>query len=177
MRRTFCFGLIILLAISPFGCSKQEDKPQLTQKPPTGENRPATDDGDELAIKSLVEDFGRALQTVYLQGPGDMVKKSINENYGRFVTPSLLAEWLNDPSNAPGRVVSSPWPDRIEIRSMKPLSEDTYELEGEIIEITSVEKVSGGAAARQPITLLVKKTGTRWLIDGVTLGYRKGEAG
>jgi len=65
---------------------------------------------------------------------------------------------------------SSPWPERIDILSIKPLSEDAYEVKGEIIEITSVEKVNGGIAAKRSITLVAKKIGNRWLIDAATLG-------
>lgn len=79
----------------------------------------------------------------------------MQENYGDYVSPALLAKWLNDPLNAPGRLTSSPWPDRIEILSIEPLSEYAYEVEGEIIEITSVEKASGGVAAKRPITFVV----------------------
>ncbi|GEM_PF-5256855 len=51
-------------------------------------------------------------------------------------------------------MLSSPWPDRIEIQSIKKLPEQGYEVRGEIIEITSEEKVKGGFAAKQPITLV-----------------------
>ncbi|MHB8280613.1 MAG: hypothetical protein ACYDIA_23660 [Candidatus Humimicrobiaceae bacterium] len=94
----------------------------------------------------------------------------MQENYGNLVSQALIKEWINDPPNAPGRLTSSPWPDRIEILSTEKLSEDTYEVKGEIIEITSVEKMSGGVAAKRPITLALKKIENSWLIDDVTLG-------
>lgn len=164
MKKPFLFALILLLGVSFSGCINRGNEAQPKDK------LQQTDEGDEAAVASLVEDFGSKLQKVSLQAPRDIVKKSMQENYGDFVSPALLAERINDPSNAPGRLTSSPWPDRIEILSIEPLSEYAYEVEGEIIEITSVEKASGGVAAKRPITLVVKKIENRWLIDAATLG-------
>jgi hypothetical protein len=128
---------------------------------------------EKEAIVSIVEGFGSKLQTVSLLDPKKVVEKSMQENYGNLVSQALIEEWISgisDPLSAPGRLTSSPWPDRIEILSIKKLSEDRYEVKGEIIEITSVEKVSGGVAAKRPVTLALKKIKNRWLIDDVTLG-------
>ena len=92
---------------------------------------------------------------------------------GGLVSPELLKEWQNDPQKAPGRVVSSPWPDRIEILSIVKLPDSSYEVKGDIIEVTSVEMANGGAAARRPITLTVGKIENRWLITAVKLGEYK----
>ncbi len=77
---------------------------------------PSTGERDQAAVASLIEAFGGKLQAVSLQASKDVVKKSIQENYGDLVSPALLAQWVSNPSNAPGRVTSSPWPERIEIR-------------------------------------------------------------
>ncbi|MFA6940537.1 MAG: hypothetical protein WCQ54_06070, partial [Clostridiaceae bacterium] len=114
------------------------------------------------------------LKSVPLLASKDALRKSMEENYGSYVTSPLIEKWINDPQNAPGRLTSSPWPDRIEIQSIKKISKVTYEVKGEIIEITSTEMIDGGYAAKRPITLLVKKTNNRWMIYHVTLGsYRK----
>ncbi|MGI5891782.1 MAG: hypothetical protein ACOX7H_03470 [Bacillota bacterium] len=123
----------------------------------------------EDSVRRVVEEFGQKLQTVSLQAPADIIAQSMQENYGDYVSPSLLARWQSDPKNAPGRLVSSPWPDRIEIVSVEKLSQDSYKVLGEIIEITSVEQQQGGFAAKQPITLVVKKINNSWLIDDVIL--------
>ena len=94
----------------------------------------------------------------------------MQENYGSLVSPELLAAWQRDPQNAPGRLVSSPWPERIEILSNVKLAEDSYEVRGNIIEITSESQTGEGVAAKRPITLIVKKAPSGWLIDEVTLG-------
>ena len=93
----------------------------------------------------------------------------MQENYSDFVTPALLAKLQSNPENAPGRMVSSPWPDRIEIKSIEKVSEGTYNVKGEIIEITSLEQTNGGVASKRPIILEVKKLDNKWLIDSVKL--------
>jgi beta-lactamase regulating signal transducer with metallopeptidase domain len=124
----------------------------------------------EAAVKDLVDGFGKKLQSVSLLAPAAQVQKSMQENYGDYVAPELLAKWTNDPQNAPGKTVSSPWPDRIEISGLEKLADSAYRVQGEIIEITSVEKVNGGVAAKQAITLDVSKVENRWLITAVQLG-------
>jgi hypothetical protein len=137
---------------------------------------PSNKDEAGDAIVALVEDFGNKLQRVSLQAPKDAVLKSIQENYSEFVSQGLMDEWKSDPFKAPGRLTSSPWPDRIEILSIEKLSEDMYQVNGEIIEITSVDMADGGFSARRPINLLVKKTGEKWLIDSLTLDeYEKND--
>lgn len=158
---------ILLLSVSLFGCTNGGNGTQLKKEGQPEAKSSLTGESDQAAVKNLVEAFGGKLQAVSLQAPKDAVRKSMQENYGDFVFPALLAKWVSDPSIAPGRVTSSPWPDRIEIHSIKKLSEQAYEVKGEIIEITSVEKVKGGVAAKRPITLRVKKS---WLIDAVIPG-------
>lgn len=124
---------------------------------------------ERAAVIKLVEDFGQRLQTFSLQAPPDIVSRSLQENYGDFVAPALLAKWQSEPQHAPGRLLSSPWPDRIEILGVEQ-SASGYEIKGEIIEVTSVEAANGGVAARRPVTLTVEKSADRWLITAVQLG-------
>ncbi|HYE83435.1 MAG TPA: hypothetical protein VEG39_14860 [Clostridia bacterium] len=175
MRKTLLIVLVLLLSASLFGCVSAENQAQLNEEGQRKEDlqqeeQQQEDKFDEEAAAALVGDFGSKLQLVSLQAPKDIVEKSMLENYGDFVSEELLAKWISDPLNAPGRLTSSPWPDRIEIQTVVKLPENTYEVKGEIIEITSVEKASGGIAAKRPIILLIKKIGNRWLIDDVTLG-------
>jgi hypothetical protein len=65
------------------------------------------------------------------------VISSLRENYSQFVSPALLAQWQSDPENAPGRVTSSPWPERIEIIDTEKLADSKYQVKGDIIEVTS----------------------------------------
>jgi hypothetical protein len=94
----------------------------------------------------------------------------MEENYGGLVSPKLISKWESDPANAPGREVSSPWPDRIEISSIDKITNDSYSVKGDIIEVTSVEEKNGGAAAKRPIELSVVRNNKGWIIDDVILG-------
>ncbi len=167
MNKNLLLVLVLLLSVSLFGCTNESNEAQPIKE---AEHSQQTDEADKEAVASLVESFGSKLQNLSLQAPQDILNKSIQENYSDYVSPALLAEWLSDPQNVPGRTGSSPWPDRIEILTINKLLENTYEVQGEIIEISSMESVSGGVAAKRPITLEVKKVENRWLIDAVTLG-------
>jgi len=79
-----------------------------------------------------------------------------------------LQAWIIDPSQTPGRVVSSPWPERIEIKAVSQLSRNTYLVCGEIIEVTSSELVCGGAANRIPIRVTVQQVDGEWSITEFT---------
>jgi hypothetical protein len=166
MKRLLLGVLVLLLSISLFGCTNE--KPGIGHK---SKEKIQNDESDMVIVTRLVEDFGKKLQTVSLQASSDVIKKSMQENYGDFVSPELLAAWQNEPLKALGRLTSSPWPDRIEILTIEKAADaDAYEVKGEIIEITSTEKTGGGVAAKEPIILRVNKIKDRWLIDAVTRG-------
>lgn len=176
MKKILVAVLVLLLSISLFGCA-QKKKDQTTPTPNAA--------ADQQAVRKVVTDFGQKMKTVSLMAPESIVKESLQKNYGDLVSPELLAKWQNDPVNAPGRVSSSPWPDRIEISSVQKSSDDTYGVKGEVIAITSTEVGSDKAAARRSITCTVKKFTPGWRIDAVKLGnyvlegiiYKNGQYG
>ena len=133
-------------------------------------SEPETDEQENLLIVNLVKSFGEKLKMVSLLAPEDMVKDSIKEYYGEFVSPELLEKWLNDPAKAPGRTISSPWPERIDIISAEKLSDTEYEVKGYIIEVTSVEMAEGGIAASRPAKFIIRNIDGKWLIDDIKLG-------
>ena len=149
--------IFMIFYISLIGCSEKGAQVNNTEE-------------DKIAVAVLVESFGNKLQQVSLLAPPEDLKKSMEDNYGRYLTSELLAEFLNDPDNAPGRLTSSPWPDRIEITSTEKTSEGLYKVAGTIIEVTSTEQGTENAAAKRPITLDVKKVDGKWLISSVVLG-------
>ena len=123
----------------------------------------ATSDATEEAeIRDLVENFGKRLQNVSLLAPDSA--QEIQKQYSEFVTPALLEMWMKDVSKAPGRIVSSPWPDRIEITTLSKADTNTYEITGFVVEITSLEVVNGGAATKIPVRMVVQKVQGSWLI-------------
>lgn len=159
MKKIVLSVFVLLFGLLSFGCAAKDL--------PVMEDAEQANESNEAAVRSLVETFGSKLQLVSLLAPD--VRESMEKNYGDYVTPSLLEKWQNDPENAPGRLTSSPWPDRIEILSVERETADTYQVTGNIVEVTSAEQ-SGGAASKRPITLEVKRIGNRWFIDDVTLG-------
>lgn len=126
------------------------------------------DESEKKAVQEVVLEFGNTLQMVSLLAPEDVVKKSMEENYKPFVSSALLEKWQKDIEAAPGRLTSSPYPDHIEILSIEKLSEYSYKVKGEIVEVTAMDKLSGGFTAKQPIMLIIKNINNTWLIDEVS---------
>jgi len=121
-----------------------------------------SDEEEEGAVRYVVESLGKRLQNVSLQSPD--AAQMIGEQYAEWVDPELLKIWMNDISRAPGQVVSSPWPDRIEITSIVREEADRYVVVGFVVEVTSMEVVSGEAAAKTPVRIVLEKREGRWLI-------------
>lgn len=120
-------------------------------------------------ITALIKNFGNVLKLVSLTAPDDVVAESIKEYYSDFITPELLAIWQSNPQNAPGRILSSPWPDRIDVINIETDGDDAFVVTGEIIEVTSTEQQSGDAAAKYPVEIRVIKQNNRWLISKVEI--------
>ncbi|MEQ8199808.1 MAG: hypothetical protein ABRQ24_00140 [Syntrophomonadaceae bacterium] len=168
MKKVITLLLVLLLSLSLLGCSPAKNTPPAQNNPaPTGEQ-------EQQQVRSVVTTFGQRLQMVSLTAAPEQVLQQMQANYADLVTPELLAKWQNQPNSAPGRAVSSPWPERIDVTSLEK-TDGKYAVKGEIIWITSVEKTNGGAAARQSIDLTVAKPGDRWLIDSVILGTQHKE--
>lgn len=129
-----------------------------------------SDESERNEIIKLVQNFGEQLKMVSLLAPEDIIKENMEKYYGEYVTPKLIEDWLNDPMKAPGRFLSSPWPERIDILEVEKLSEDEYEVTGNIIELTSVELKEGGIASKKSIILTIKKYDGKWLIDEFNFG-------
>jgi len=126
---------------------------------------------EAVEVKSAVEGFGNVLKNVPLLASKEIVDQSIRDSYGAFVSPDLLSLWIDDPSKAPGRLTSSPWPERIEVTSVNKIN-SYYQVIGNVVEITSQEVVAGGNAGLYPITIKVEKINNEWLITNFE-GYPK----
>jgi hypothetical protein len=132
----------------------------------------------EAAVRKVVEAFGDELKDVSLLAPKEDVAAQMQANYAAYIASELLVQWENDPANAPGRLTSSPWPERIEIRTMTKESDLRYSVEGDIVEVTN----EGGGigempteAARRPVSMTVEKRGGDWLITTLTMGAYPGD--
>lgn len=67
-------------------------------------------DSETNMVTNLVKSFGSKLQNFSLLAPNDIVKKELQKNYEKLITPQLLSKWSANPLTAPGRLTSSPCP-------------------------------------------------------------------
>jgi hypothetical protein len=125
---------------------------------------------EEAAVRKVVEDFGQSLKSVPLQASREDVAKAIDANYASTVSPALIAEWKDNLAKTPGRAVSSPWPDHIDIKTIQKNEDQTYTVSGTVIEKTSTEIASSTSSSEYPITLVVAKIGDAWRIIAVSEG-------
>lgn len=113
---------------------------------------------DERAVRSFVEDFGGHLQKVSLLSPE--ASSTIVREYEAFASPALIALWQSDPSKAPGRLTSSPWPDHIEITQLMPQGAG-YLVQGAVVFMTNGEE---GSAGITPVYIQVVRVDGEWQI-------------
>lgn len=151
------FVAIQLLALILAACAAPAATPSAT-----------VSNNDEPEVRRLVEDFGATLQEVSLLAPDSA--EQIRDKYADFVSEELLTAWTADPASAPGRLTSSPWPDRIEISAVERQGDGGYRVTGSVIEVTSVEAESGGVAAQYPVEVTVSQIDGAWRITGWTAG-------
>ena len=119
----------------------------------------------ERAVRRVVTLFGSRMQTVSLLAPDSIAASRLQEAYGTLVTPDLLSDWMARPTAAPGRRVSSPWPDRIEVKSVTPSGTDEYLVTGSLIFESSAGETAENVASR-PVRLHVRRSGSgRWRIS------------
>lgn len=145
MRRAFFVSFILPILLISCGISQN-----------------TTESLEESEVRSVVEDFGRRLKAVSLRSP--CVQEEMQEQYSELVSPELLQQWMGDAMQAPGRIVSSPWPDRIEITSVVQETYDEYRIAGYVVEVTSAELISGEALNRMPVRMTVERGEDGWVI-------------
>lgn len=112
----------------------------------------------EQAVRRTVRVFGARMQTVALLAPDSIAASRVQEAYGTLVTPDLLSDWMARPTAAPGRRISTSWPDRIEVRTVQPSGVDEYLVTGALIYESSAAGRSAGRPATRPVRLHVRRT-------------------
>jgi bla regulator protein BlaR1 len=135
---------------------------------PSTTSRP--NEADINAIYQVVGEFGARLKDVEISALKQNVIDAVDFNLKRLITDRLYQELVQDMSMIPGRYVSSPWPERIEIGSVQMLDSGSYEVHGSQILMTDDTLAHGGNAGESPITLTLKKVNGTWLIDDVAGG-------
>lgn len=158
--------VVVALVLANPPAKHTEVMPPQTIQSPTSQITPTSDAAGEADVRNLIKDFGKTLQIVSLQAPD--AAQEIQDQYSDFVEPALLEKWMNNVMEAPGRIVSSPWPDQIEISTLSKEGSDRYVVDGFVIEVTSLEVANGGAAAKIPVRIIVQNDQGRWLIAEYT---------
>jgi len=115
------------------------------------------DGSHEGDVRTTVAQFGNQLNSVSLLSPA--AAEEIRRSYGPYVAPELLALWIQDPSMAPGRATSSPWPDHIAVDTVVKNETGSYDVMGRVILKTSTED-----AGIVPVSLTVANVGGSFLI-------------
>lgn len=101
-------------------------------------------------VRQIVEQFGAGMRDVPTLAAAPAVSEAIREVYGPLVTPELLDAWLAAPDEAPGREVSSPWPDTIEVHAVEAMGDVRCLVEGELLYRTSGD-ARGEVAGREGV--------------------------
>lgn len=165
----FIFAILIILLITSITSCKSMVPTSNTTLSANSSTKVSvsskTNDIDQ--IKTILESFGKVLVNVSLYSQPDILKKDMEKYYSPFVSKELISKWLQDPTEALGKLTSSPWPDHIEIINIKKLTGDKYEVSGNVLEITSVEETSGGYAYKYGVSLTVERINGKWLIADV----------
>ena len=117
---------------------------------------------DEAAVRAVVVQFGSNLDKVSTLSP--TAGGEIAAAYGPYVSSSLLSIWQKTPAIAPGKLVSSPWPDHIDIRSVQK-TDAYYHVEGTIVLMTEADKVQNSNSGSIPAHMIVSKSDNRWKIS------------
>ena len=139
----------------------------VTQLPP--KSSPTTSEERE-EVSMVVSDFGKQLANVPLASTKDAAAIAIETTYRPYASANLLATWKNDPLKAPGRNASSPWPDRIEIHSIQKSQDNSYTVQGRVIEVTSRDVTRGKIAASYPVEITLAKEKENWMITAFSKG-------
>lgn len=129
----------------------------------------AAQNAQEVA-QVVVVDFGQTLQDVSLTAPTTQAAQEIAQDYGPYVSPTLLAQWEAGPAFAPGRATQSPWPDHVTITSITDDGLGGYRVMGNVVNLTSEDVTAGTVSSMDPFTATVSKVNGKWMITAWNSG-------
>jgi hypothetical protein len=110
------------------------------------------------------------MKHVPLSGSRDVATEALDEHFRGYISAGLLQYWKTNPSEAVGRLASSPWPERIEIQRIERQAATRYAVSGEIVMFASANMAGGGEFRREKIELRVEDVGYgTWLITQATV--------
>jgi hypothetical protein len=127
-------------------------------------------EADINAIYQVVGEFGARLKDVDITASDQDMMTAVDFNLKQLVTDRLYQMFVQDKATIPGRYVSSPWPERIQINSVQKLDSGSYTVQGGLVLMTDDNVAHGGNAGEASVTLTLKKVNGTWLIDDVVGG-------
>ena len=125
------FASVLILGLAVIACAIPIPTPTLA---------PTSNPAEEAAVRAVVEGLGSKLKLVALLSP--TAAQDIQTQYAPYVAPDLLNQWANDLTQAPGKLTSSPWPERITITTLTKNALGGYDVSGTVDYLTSVEVTS-----------------------------------
>jgi hypothetical protein len=126
--------------------------------------RADADAPNRQAARAVVNAFGKHLRLVATLAPRAIAAAAIDQAYTDLVAPELLAAWKAHPETAPGKHVSSPSPERIDIGAIRAKGRQIFEVTGKVILLTAQERRDGGVFQANPVTITVARQHGKWLI-------------
>lgn len=99
---------------------------------------------------------------------GDMNSATVaalDSNLKQLITDRLYQAIRNDPSIVPGSPISGPYPESIEVDSLKRIDDTSYTVKGLMNMVTS----DASSASVKGVTLTLKKVNDLWLVDDVVV--------
>ncbi|HEX6132468.1 MAG TPA: hypothetical protein VFZ24_00710 [Longimicrobiales bacterium] len=109
--------------------------------------------------RRVVEHFGTRLRNVSLLAPDSVLEREMRASYEPLVELQLVRSWLSDPLQAPGRRVSSPWPQRIEIGAIVVNEAGECIVDADVVHVVNPDTAT--AVSRERVSLTVSADGAR----------------
>lgn len=128
-----------------------------------GKQKTVNESADTASVVGTVIGFGQQMQKVSLLAPKTEFEVAVDQAYGRFASPEIIAQWKLNPDAAPGKKTSSPWPQDIEVLTYVAQADGSFVVTGNVNEMTST-----GPAGKYPVTLTLQKIKGTWLITSFT---------
>jgi len=159
----------LMVAASLAACSSSSGSPSPSTSPSAAAQRAQAITHNEGEARALVELFGARQQNVTTQAPAANAR-NIRVQYGGLVAPALLARWMSKPTAAPGRNVSSPWPDHIAITAVVFNGSNSCSVSGQLVMLSSAYVANGAIDAEVPVHLQLSRLSGKWLITDYVQG-------
>lgn len=118
---------------------------------------------------TFVEEFGEQLRFVSLSGDASVTASAIRTYYRGYVSSELISRWEKDPLLAPGRLTSSPYPERIEVINIQEVVPQKYLVSGNVVEATFGEN---GKQILRPFVLELTVSENGYLITDFEFGTK-----